>query len=179
MDTFIHYPEDVLNWIWYVTLGDVDHTACQVCRAPRFQAVQISFAFIMPWGKPLVWHVGMFLNRGVTTLGVRCVETQQGMTVSCRVCYTGGWVSPRALTLLQEVPTMMLLALKAYTENHGTRNTFLDWRALELFLLRNGRGVGMIGVNCVANSGFPPPFASELRIHICGSGLTQLTLFVF
>lgn len=53
-----------------MTLGDMDHTACPVCWAPHFQAVQISFALIMPWGKPLAWRVGMFLNRGVTTFGV-------------------------------------------------------------------------------------------------------------
>lgn len=53
------------------------------------------------------------------------MKTQQGrdlqtqaaaMTVTCRVCYIVGG--------LQEVT--MLLALKAYIENHRTRNTFLD-----------------------------------------------------
>lgn len=95
------------------TLGDVDHTAwtsftqLSCLPGPVFPSSvdqlcpsMLKHALGAAVGKPLGRGVGMFLDRCVSNLRREKIKQGRGlrgaagMTITCSVCYTGGWVSP-------------------------------------------------------------------------------------
>lgn len=115
---------DMWPWETWITQPDPFFTRPSCLPDPKFSGLVDQLCPHCTLGTPLGWSVGVFLNRCVRykvcedTARQGSSDTGSAMTVTCRVCYIVGG--------LQEVT--MLLALKAYIENHRTRNTFLDWK---------------------------------------------------
>lgn len=166
---FTHYPGNVPKQVWYVTLGDMVHTACPFLYSPQLSA------------GPQVFRLG---RSALPSLYPGEHPWAGVWGVSEQVCKVQGvWRHSKAGIFRHRQPPWLSPAGSVtqwvgcrrwrccWPWKHTLRTTALETpslteRALEIFLLRNGCGVVMIDINYVANSSPLPLCFRTQKSHL-------------